>query len=191
MGVFEYVMVLVSIVVGLAITHILSATGATVHRLRGHGEPIRLEPVFLLWVGYVLTYLVSFWWWEFRFQGLQGEWTFGLYLFVITYAISLFLLTVILIPNRMEEVNDSYEYFMAGRRWFFGANLIVTGIDMGDTLLKGLDWFLRPSFLVQEGVLISVFVVGLISNRRPVQLTAAAIAFTVLQIFMFQEIGIV
>ncbi|MBT8397742.1 MAG: hypothetical protein HKO65_20670 [Gemmatimonadetes bacterium] len=120
MGTFEYVMVLVSIVVGLAITHILAAAGATVHRLRGHGDPIRLDPVFLLWAGWVLTMLVSFWWWEFRLQEIQINWTFGLYLFLITYAIVLFLLTVVLTPHRMADVKDSYDYFMEGRRWFLG-----------------------------------------------------------------------
>lgn len=51
---FEYVMVLVSIVIGLALTHVLSALGAAVHRFRGHGSPIRLEAVYLLWVGFTL-----------------------------------------------------------------------------------------------------------------------------------------
>jgi hypothetical protein len=67
---FEYVMVLVSIVIGLAITHVLSAFAAAVHRLRGHGDPIRLDAVYLLWTGYVMIWLVSFWWWEFQLQAL-------------------------------------------------------------------------------------------------------------------------
>jgi hypothetical protein len=153
-GVFEYVMVLVSIVIGLAITHILSAAGATIHRLRGHGMSIRLDPVFLLWAGWVLTMLVSFWWWEFRLQETQVDWTFGLYLFLITYAIGLFLLTVILIPHRMEDVKDSFEYFMAGRRWFLGGILLVVALDIGDTMLKGAEWALRPAYLAQQSILV-------------------------------------
>jgi len=56
---FEYVMVLVSIVIGLAITHLLSALAACVHRLRGRGEPIELDAVYLLWIVYVLVWLIS------------------------------------------------------------------------------------------------------------------------------------
>lgn len=190
MGIFEYVMVLVSIVIGLAITHILSATGATIHRLRGHGDPIRLEPVFLLWVGYVLTMLVSFWWWEFRFQEVRDEWTFGLYLFLVTYAICLFLLTVILIPHRMEDVEDTYKYFMDGRKWFFGGNLLVHAIDVGDTALKGWEWAFRPAYLVQEAVLVVVCLVGMFSDSRGLQLLSAIAAFAILQFYMFQEMGI-
>ncbi len=73
MSPFEYVMVLVSIVVGLAITHLLTAVAAGVHRLRGHGEPLTLDPVYLLWVGYVLVWLISFWWYEFNFQALREQ----------------------------------------------------------------------------------------------------------------------
>ncbi|MFO7587472.1 MAG: hypothetical protein R6X22_05310 [Gemmatimonadota bacterium] len=107
MGAFEYVTVLVSIVIGLAITHLLNALAAGVHRLRGHGEPLRLEAVYLLWVGTLLTWLVSFWWWEFKFQEIEPEWSFGLYLFVISYTVALFLLAAVLVPNRLAGVVDS------------------------------------------------------------------------------------
>ncbi|HSG48412.1 MAG TPA: hypothetical protein VLA43_11405, partial [Longimicrobiales bacterium] len=115
MEAFEYVMVLVSIVIGLAITHVLNALAAAVHRLRGHGAPLRLEPVYLLWIGFILTWLVSFWWWEFKFQEVAVEWSFGLYLFLITYAVVLFLVAAVLVPHRMDRVEDSYAYFMDGR----------------------------------------------------------------------------
>ena len=72
------------------------------------------------------------------------EWTYGLYLFLILYAVCLFLMAVILIPSRMVGVRDSYEYFMEGRKWFFGAVLFGLGIDQVDSFLKGVDWGLRP-----------------------------------------------
>ena len=90
---FEYVMVLVSIVIALSIAHLLTALAAGIHRFRGKGEPIKLDAVFLLWIGFVLIYLVSFWWWEFTFQKIQIKWSYGLYLFVIGYSIILFMLS--------------------------------------------------------------------------------------------------
>src|SRR6056300_624681 len=119
MSTFEYVMVLVSIIVALAIAHLLTAVADTVHRLRGQGKPIKLDAVFSIWTGYVLIWLVSFWWWEFKFQEVVTEWSFGLYLFVIGYAISLFILAEILVPNRMRGVTDTYADFRDGRKWFF------------------------------------------------------------------------
>lgn len=185
MGTFEYVMVLVSIVVGLGLTHALSALGAAVHRLRGHGEPIRLEAIYLLWVGYVLTWLVSFWWFEFRFQGLGVEWSYGLYLFLISYAVCLFLMVVILIPSGMTGMRDSYEYFMAGRKWFFGAVLLGLGIDQVDSFLKGLEWGLRPLNVGLNATTVAVVLVGILSERHRVQLLAAVGALSIQLAFMF------
>jgi hypothetical protein len=187
---FEYVMVLVSIVIGLAIAHILSALGSAVHRLRGHGPPIRLEPVFLLWVSYVFIWLVSFWWWEFKFQDLDVEWTFGLYLFIFSYAIWLFALTVVLVPEDMEGMRDSFVYFVEGRRWFFGAVLIGVGLDIADTFVKGFEWGVRPVFWVQTAVFVAACIIGMSTTRRSVHLATAAVAVGAQIVYMFRELGI-
>jgi hypothetical protein len=188
MGTFEYAMVLVSIIIGLALTHILSALGAAVHRLRGHGDPIRLEPVYLLWVGYVLIWLISFWWFEFRFQSLKVEWTYGLYLFLILYAICLFFIAVILIPGRMNGVRDTYEYFMAGRIWFFAAVLFTLGIDQVDSFLKGVDWGLRPLYVGFNGATITLCIIGIVTELRHLQLVVAAAALAIQLAVMFWDL---
>jgi len=187
---FEYVMVLVSIVIGLAITHVLTAFAAAVQRLRGHGEPIRLEAVYLLWTGYVMTMLVSFWWWEFKYHELEIEWSYGLYLFIITYAVTLFLMAAVLVPKGMEGVSDSYAFFMEGRNWFFVIHLFVISIDIIDTFLKGADFGLRPSVLVSYAPMIGASIVGIVSERRWVQVVAAATAFASQLIYMFQTLGV-
>jgi hypothetical protein len=189
MGTFEYVMALVSIVVGLALTHVLSALGTAVHRLR-HGPPIRLDAVYLLWVGFVIAWLLSFWWWEFKFHELDIKWTYGLYLFVILYAIVLFLMAVILVPKDMEGVDDSYAYFMGGRRWFFGALILANSVDVVDSLLKGASWALRPSYLAQVAVFMVASVICMISGRRSVQLAIAIMMLTLQVAYTWEELDI-
>ena len=63
MNAFDYAMVLISIIVGLGITHILSNLGTAVPRLRHHGPAIRLECNYLVWIAFVFSWLVNFWWW--------------------------------------------------------------------------------------------------------------------------------
>lgn len=190
MGAFEYVMVLISIVIGLAITHLLNALAAGVHRVRGHGEPLRLEPVYLLWIGFVLIWLVSFWWWEFKFQETVSEWSFALYLFVVSYAVALFLLAAVLVPSRLAGVDDPYAYFMGGRRWFFWCLILVIGLDTADSFLKGTDWGLRPISLVLTGVTLAAAIIGMVSTRRSVQLVGAIAAFAAQMVYMFREVGV-
>lgn len=191
MGTFEYVMALVSIVVGLGITHILAAFGTAVHRLRGHGPPIELHAVYLLWMLFVFSWLISFWWFEYRLQGLDFEWTFARYLFTILYAIALFLLAVLLVPDRMDGLTNSYEYFMAGRSWFF-ALLFATsaGIDVVDTFLKGNSWAFRPVYIGWVATMVAVCAAGALSSRRGVQLVVALVALGCQLALQFREVGI-
>ncbi|MDH3450606.1 MAG: hypothetical protein OEO18_20895 [Gammaproteobacteria bacterium] len=190
MSTFEYVMVLVSIIVALAIAHLLTAVADTVHRLRGQGQPIKLDAVFSIWTGYVLIWLVSFWWWEFKFQEVVTNWTFGLYLFVIGYAIVLFMLAAILVPHRMQGVTDTYVYFVKGRRWFFGTYLFANAIDVFDTFFKSYEWGMRPAVWINYSVIIAVAIAAFITERRSIQLGAAVVAFSAQLIYLFQELGV-
>lgn len=67
----------------------LATLGSAVHRIQSHGEPLRLEPVHLPRVGFVVTWIVSFWWWEYALHGRGVVRTFGSYLLVITSAAAL------------------------------------------------------------------------------------------------------
>ena len=189
MDAFSYVMTLVAIIVGLGIAHILSGIGQAIHRLRGHGAPIRLEAVYLYWVGNLFIWLISFWWWEYKFSKIDIAWSLGLYLFIVTYAMFLYLTALILVPSRMEEMHDSYEYFMSGRKWFFAFMMATNLIDVADTFLKGTSWGLRPIFVAQVLVTAIAFVVGATSNRRSVQVVIAVIVLLYQFFYNFSELA--
>ena len=178
---FDYAMAPVAIVIGLALAHILGALGVALHRLRGHGRPIRLEAVYLLWVGFMLVWLVSFWWWEYKFHEIGTTWTFGLYLFVIGYALLLYLMAVVLVPRGMKELDDSYAYFMSGRRWFFAGLLVASAVDLVDTSLKGRDWIMRADYVASVAVSVTGAIVGMVATQRRVQL-AVAVVFVAIQV---------
>ena len=168
MSAFEYAMVLISIIVGLAITHILAGLGSAVHRLRGAGPPIHLEITYLTWVAFVFTWLVSFWWWEFKWNELAPEFGIGLYLFLVLYAVSLFLMAVILVPHRLSGVADSWEYFLSIRPWFYGGLLLVNAIDLADSFMKGVEWGYRLTRLTLWVATTAAGVIGLTTTRRGV-----------------------
>jgi hypothetical protein len=137
-----------------------------------------------------LIWLISFWWWEFKFQEIVTAWSFGLYLFVIGYAISLFMLAQILVPYRMKGVVDTYADFRDGRKWFFGMLIVVQVIDLFDTYFKGVEWFMRPESVSITAVTIAVAIIGFVSERRPIQLGVAIIAFSSQLVYVFGEVGV-
>jgi len=188
---FEFVFALLSVMVGLGLTHILSAMGTAIHRLRGRGAPIKLDAIFLLWVGVMLTWLISAWWGEYKLQTIDFVWTFGAYLFFILYYISLFLVIVILVPSRLENVADTYLHFMNGRAWFFGALLVATILDFFDTMMKGADWAFRPEYFIsQSGLFVVVSIVGWIFKPRWVQITIAAAALLSQLIYIWRSLNV-
>ena len=190
MTAFEYVMVLVSIIVGLGLTHILGAFGAGVHRIRGQGAPLRVDATFIAWVAYVFLVLISFWWWEFRLRDALAEWTFGVYLLILGYAVGLFLMAVVLIPRELEGVTDTEQHFLGIRRWFYVLFLGTLSLDIPDTLLKSGGLRLEPEYWAIMATNAVAGVIGLASRKR---LVHRAIAFIVLGyqlVFMFRQLGI-
>jgi len=150
MTTFEYIAVLVSIIVGLSLTHVLGGVG----RIIGNPGRAKVYWVHLVWSLYVFVYVVAFWWWEFQLSAVE-VWTVQLYLFLVLYATLLYLLCVILYPR--EFPSEFREYFHLRRKWFFSLWIVVYFVDIGDTALKGGDHL--ASFGLEYWVTIVVFVV--------------------------------
>src|SRR5690606_26741518 len=111
---FPHVRILMGMVVGLAMTRLLM----TIAGLIQHPQRSRLSALHLLWVVSILVELVLFWWWEFALFRLE-QWTFAIALFLIVYAITLFLLAALLSPDNIAEYNGYEDFFLKRRHWFF------------------------------------------------------------------------
>lgn len=186
MSQFEYVMVLLSIVLGLGITHLLGGVGALLYRTSVQGAPVRLYSGHLLWVAYVFFYLIGFWWWEFSWAGTE-TWGLLLYVFLVLYATSLFLLCVVLFPRRADDVTDFGSYFLAVRKPFYALLLIVTGIDVGEAFLKGPEYMgrLGTMYWSLTFTLVVIAMIGMARSGRRlhVGLAAVALGFELVQLF--------
>jgi hypothetical protein len=131
---FEYVAVLVSIIVALGIAQILSGVARMIEKPEGQ----KVYWVHLLWAAWLFLYLIFFWWFEFQLARVE-EWTFYAYGVLVLYATVLFLMSAILFPSRGHDGIDFEERFFQRRRWFFGLFILCLIINVPDTLLKGTD----------------------------------------------------
>ena len=148
MDMFNYVMVLASVIIGLGITHLLQGIGGIVQ------QPTREKTywVHLLWVAAIFLRAIFWWWFEFRLSKI-AEWTFTLYVFVLGYAVLIYLWCALLFPRDLAGYDGFKDYYYSRRRWFFGLLLVGQAVDLADTLLKGMDHFrsLGPSYPVGVG----------------------------------------
>ena len=134
MSVFEYLGVLLSVVIGLGLTHLLTGLSKTIH----HRDTIRPYWVQLMWVFNTALYIVAVWWGMFSWSG-QSSWGFLQFLFILLYAILLFLLASLLFPWDMSPDQDLEEHFWRTRAWFFGILAVARLIDIPETILKGQE----------------------------------------------------
>ena len=173
---FDYVMVLASIVIGLAVTHLMMGVAGLVQ----HPGRDRIWWVHLGWVGFMLLTTVFWWWWEFRLQDIAA-WTFQLYLFVLAYAFLFYLICALLFPRDLEGYDGWRGYFLSRRRWIFGLSLLTLAMDFFDTAAKGAAHFasLGWEYPAIQGVMAALFVAGMATRRDWAQGAIVTVALAV------------
>jgi len=95
---FEYVTVLISIILGLGITQIVSGVADLIH----HSKHVKLYWPHLLWLVLVFFLHVQEWWQIYELKSYEA-WHLPVFLFVVLYPIVLFILARILFPSIKDD----------------------------------------------------------------------------------------
>jgi hypothetical protein len=132
MDFFNYVMVLASVIIGLAVTHLLQG----VARLIQHPDRKQLYWIHLLWVALMFLNALFLWWWEYQLSRTK-HWTFELYIFVLSFSVVLYLICAVLMPAELGGYANYRAYYYSRRRWIFGLLLLFSLMDFADTVVKG------------------------------------------------------
>ena len=115
MDAFNYLSVLTSIILGLAITQILKGVrGMVLSRAR----VVPYWPTFVF-AGFLFIVDVQVWWAFFGLRQVQS-WTFPLFALVVTQTTSLYLLAALVLPDFFgEQTVDLRKHYFAHQRIFF------------------------------------------------------------------------
>jgi|JI10StandDraft_1071094.scaffolds.fasta_scaffold489590_2 uncharacterized membrane protein len=114
MDAFNYLSVLVSIILGLGITQLLSSVARAVE----HRDTGSLYLPSIAWFLVLLLCHIQTWW---SFFGLSTHknWHFIEFLFVLIQPIGLYLLSVLVLPSESAANKDQKSWYGAQRRAFF------------------------------------------------------------------------
>jgi len=162
---FDYFGVLISIICGLALTHLLRGLGRLI-QLR---HETRLYWVHILWTVNVVVFVLGLWWGMYWWKGLE-DWSSPWFFFIAVYAIAIFMWAYLLFPAEFPAGVDFNAYFFANRRWFFGIQTVVVLMDIPETVQKAV-MHLRPVpslYGYTTAGLLLVTIVGLITDKRRV-----------------------
>src|SRR5436305_4703317 len=139
MAAFEYLSVLISIILALGMTRVLGGVGEML-QARSHR---RIYWVHAIWIINLFLYLVIAWWIFYRWRN-QQPWTFFLFVFVLISPTVLYLASLLLFP-RESDVDRAIDYktrYDENHRAFFVLFALFTPVYIADSLLKGIPHFL-------------------------------------------------
>ena len=151
MDAFNYLSVLISIILALGMTRVLAGVG---EMLQARSRR-RIYWVHAVWIVNLFLYLVVAWWIFYRWRN-QQPWTFFLFLFVLISPTILFLASLLLFPSEgaLDQFIDYKKHFYANHRAFFAIFSMFTLVDIVDTLLKGIPHFLElgPQYVISNSL---------------------------------------
>ncbi len=117
---FEYVIVLISIILGLGITTILTGVAELIKQSR----LFNLFTPYIIWIMLVFVLHINDWWVSYELKSIK-EWTLHKFLFILLYPINLYILAHLLFPSGMATKFSSREFYLMNfHRLFFGALLL-------------------------------------------------------------------
>jgi hypothetical protein len=113
---FSYLSVLLSVILGLAVTQILKGfRGLLLSRTR-----IQIYWPVIAWAALLLLVCFQHWWSMFGLRN-RHEWTFVQFAMVLLNVIFIYMMAGLVFPDLFgDEVVDLKENFYAHRGWFFG-----------------------------------------------------------------------
>ena len=167
---FDYLAVLISVVLGLAVTHVLTGVSGAINQR----HRVRIDWLQLFWALNVLAYVLAVWWGMYWWKHLT-IWTVQAFAFLTSYAIVLFLMASALFPGEGGRSDPERTAFERNRYWFFGLLLAAHLIDIPETAAKQADGLraVPPQYWIAAPLFILIAITGLLTGRRTVHAVLA------------------
>jgi hypothetical protein len=131
---FGHLSVLISIILGLAITQLLQGfRGIVLARSR-----VRIYWVPVLWAAIMLVICVQAWWAMFGLRAVR-DWTFLAFSVVLLEVLAIYMQTAFIFPEFAGEARvDLRAHYYDHLRWIFGASVLTLAASLAkDVVLSG------------------------------------------------------
>ena len=139
MTAFEYITVLISIILGMGITQIVTGIADMVTQW----SRVKIYWPHLLWVAFVFFLHIQDWWETFNLQEFT-VWKLSTFLVVILYPINLFILARLLFPFGQDQSTNSVdfkEFYFSNYRKFFLWLVILSLLSMiNNIFITNYSW---------------------------------------------------
>lgn len=179
MSAFDYLTVLISIVMGLAIAMVLTRLATVItarERVDFYWPPVA-------WAVWLFFISVQHWWAQWGERHTR-EWNFGTFWLELLIPVDLFVLAALVLPEREENGTlDLGQWYFHNRAWFLTFLFFLPALSIaGEVARTGhMDSALNLAFLLAFEVVIVIAYV-LKSRKAQEVLTAQAMVMTILYV---------
>jgi hypothetical protein len=160
MSSFEFISILMSIVIGLGVTNLLAGLGRAFYRRR----ETPMDEVHIVLTAGTLLLLILQWWVTFKWN-TETHWTFDHYLALIIWAVSMYLMTVFLYPPDLSETEEHKARFERNRSGYYSSFSAMCLLDIVQAAIHG-DLFHPVWYLPYAGHYTLLGAIGLCARRR-------------------------
>lgn len=184
---FSHVRIIIGMVLGISVARLVVGMSEFLQ----HPKRIKIYFVHLGWVLYLFLTITHFWWYEFGLVKIR-VWSFGIYLFLISFACLFAFVASMLFPSSMSDYRGYEDYFQSRRRTFYSMFAVLATVDLIDTAIKGSSHFhsLGIEYPIQQVVLILLSLIAIFVPSKIYQgvFVAAVLIYKVL--WMFRIYGV-
>lgn len=158
---FGYLSVLLSIIIGLAVTQILQGFR---ERMLSHAQIKQFWPT-RLWAATLLLACAQMWWTMFDLRN-RHDWEFNQFLVLLAQTIVLYLAAALVFPDFPRDVVvDLREHYFAQRKRFFGLLLAAVVVSVCRDLVLNHALPERTN-LIFHGIYILIALAGILSANE-------------------------
>jgi hypothetical protein len=176
---FDYLSVLISIVLGLGITNLLTGLAALVR----HRDRVIAYWPLPVWMVTVFLIHVQTWWALFGLRGTE-QWSFASFLVVLLQPVALFVMTALIVPDVAGVARiDLRTAFFRETRGFFGALFLALLASLAKNLILS-GTFPEGRNLAAHIVFIAIALVGGVSRSPRIHATLAPLGLILLACYI-------
>lgn len=132
MSSFEFISILMSIIIGLGVTNLLAGAGRAFYRRRQNP----MDEVHIVLTIATLLVLVLNWWVVFKWNN-EAVWSFDKFLVLIVWTIALYMLTIFLYPPDLSEEEEHRNRFEQNRTGYYSTFIAFCLLDIAQTAIRG------------------------------------------------------
>jgi FtsH-binding integral membrane protein len=122
---FEFLSVLISIIIGLGLTHLISGLGHMLY----FRKKSRVDIEHLLWCVVTFFLLVVNWWVALLWRDFE-PWNFTIFFTMVLWTISMYIMGLALFPPQDKEAIDYRQLMADNRRWFLATFVTMVTLDV-------------------------------------------------------------